>query len=193
MQPRGFGPGGLVAIENGMAKAASPRLGRLFVLLVVGDPGEFRVTQVLVLAAGALAAGAITAGTTRRRAFLGLLVHGLAELHRGLRERVGLGRDRRGIAALECFLEVGHRVLDRAPIAFADLRAVLRERLLGGMAQRLGMVIRLDLVLALLVLFGVRLRVLYNSLAVSLVHAARRLPTHLLPLPHRLLPLLRIP
>src|SRR5258707_29230 len=43
MHPRGFGPRGLVAIENGMAKAASPRLGRLFVLLVVVDLGEFRV------------------------------------------------------------------------------------------------------------------------------------------------------
>src|SRR6516225_2452587 len=133
MHPRGFGPRGLVAIENGMAKAASPRLGRLFVLLVVVDLGEFRVDDVLVLAAGTIAAGAPTAGSPRRGAFLGLLVHGLAELHRGLRQRIGLGRDRRGIAALERFLEVGHRVLDRAPIAFADLRAVLGERLLGGL------------------------------------------------------------
>jgi len=52
MHPPGFGPGGLVAIENGMAKAASPGLGRLFVLLVVVDLGEFRVDHVLVLAAG---------------------------------------------------------------------------------------------------------------------------------------------
>src|SRR5262249_11416266 len=147
--PRGLGPRGLVAIENGMAKAASPRLGRLFVLLVVVDLGEFRVDHVLVLAAGTGAAGAITAGTAcRRGTFLGLLVDGLAELHRGLRERVGLGRDRRGIAALERFLEVGHGVLDRASIAFADLRTVFGERLLGRMDQRLGVVLRLDLGLA---------------------------------------------
>src|SRR6516225_4523769 len=109
-----------------MAKA-SPSSGRFFVLLVVVDLGEFRVDDVLVLAAGAIAAGPSAAGTTRRGAFLGLLVHGLAELHRGLRQRIGLGGDRRDIAALERFLEFGHRVLDRAPIAFTDLRAVLGE------------------------------------------------------------------
>src|SRR5215471_8562938 len=108
MHPPGFGPRGLVAIENGMAKAAFPGLSGLFVLLVVVDLGEFRVDHVLVLAAGS-AAGTRAAGTALRRGtFLGLLVHGLAELHRGLRERIGLGRDRPGIAALERFLEVGH-------------------------------------------------------------------------------------
>src|SRR5262249_27296073 len=131
--PGVLAPGGLVAIENGIAKA-SPRLGRLFVLLVVVDLGEFRVDDVLVLAAGAIAAGRSAARTARRRGtFLSLLVHRLAELHRGLRQRIGLGRDRRGVVALERFLEVGHRILDRAPIALADLRAMLGERLLGGM------------------------------------------------------------
>src|SRR5262245_66013140 len=157
-----------------MAKAALT-LGRLFVLLVVVDLGEFRVDDVLVLAAGAIAAGRSAAGTGRRGTFLGLFVHGLAELHRGLCQRIGLGRDRCSIAALERFLEVGHRVLDRAPLALADLRAVLGERLLGGMDQRLGVVLRLDLGLALLVLFGVRFRVLDHALDVSLGQAARRL------------------
>src|SRR5262245_42241926 len=152
-----------------MAKAASPRLGRLFVLLVVVDLGEFRVDHVFVLAAGTSAAGTRAAGTARRRGtFLRLLVHGLAELHRGLRERIGLGRDRRGIAALERFLEVGHGVLDRAPIALADLRAMLAQRLLGSMDQRLSVVLRLDLGLALLVLFGVGFRILDHALDVSL-------------------------
>src|SRR6516225_5195826 len=184
MHPWGFGPRGLVAIENGIAKA-SPRLGRFLVLLVVVDLGEFRVDDVLVLAAGAFAAGPSAAGpsaagTTRRGTLLGLLVHGLAELHGGLRQRIGLGRDRRGVAALERFLEVGHRVLDRAPITFADLRAMLGERLFGGMDQRLGVVLRLDLGLALLVLFGVRLRVLDHALDVGLGQAARRLDADLL-------------
>src|SRR5262249_1145082 len=116
MHPRGFGPRSLVAIENGMAKAA-PTLGRLFVLLVVVDLGEFRVADISVLPAGAVAGGRGVAGTTRGGTFLGLLVHRLAELHRGLRQRIGLGRDRRGVVALERFLEVGHRILDRAPIA----------------------------------------------------------------------------
>src|SRR5262249_4783186 len=180
MHPPGFGPRGLVAIENGIAKAASPGLGRLFVLLVVVDLGEFRVDHVLVLAAGS-AAGTRAAGTALRLGtFLGLLVHGLAELHRGLRERVGLGRDRRSIAALARFLSVGHGFLDRASIAFADLRTVLGKRLLGGMDERLGVVLRLDLGLALLVLLGVRFRVLDHALDVSLGQAARRLDADLL-------------
>src|SRR5262245_1793041 len=108
MHPRGVGHRGLVATENGMAKAASPRLGRLFVLLVVVDLGELRVDHVLVLAAGPIAAGTRAAGTARGcGTFLGLLVHGLAELHRGLREGVGLGGDRSGIAALWLFILVG--------------------------------------------------------------------------------------
>ena len=36
------------------------------------------------------------------------LVHRLAELHGGLRQRVGLGLDRLGVVALERFLQVGH-------------------------------------------------------------------------------------
>src|SRR5262249_13819555 len=147
-------PQGVGCNRKRHGKGSLPRLGRLFVLLVVVDLGEFRVDHVLVLAAGTGAAGTRAAVTASALGtFLGLLVHGLAELHRGLRERIGLGRDRRGIAARERFLEVGHGVLDRAPIAFADLRTVLGERLLGGMDQCLGVVLRLDLGLALLVLF----------------------------------------
>src|SRR4051812_21439370 len=63
--------------------------GRFLVLLVVVDLGKFRVDDVLVLA-GAIAAGSGTAGAFRPAgaAFLRLLVHGFAKLHRGLRQRV---------------------------------------------------------------------------------------------------------
>src|SRR5262249_53369377 len=173
-------PQGVGCNRKRHGKGSLPRLGRLFVFLVVVDLGEFRVDHVLVLAAGS-AVGTRAAGTASGLGtFLGLLVHGLAELHRGLRERIGLGRDRPGIAALERFLEVGHGVLDCAPIAFADLRTVLGERLLGGVDQCLGVVLRLDLGLALLVLFGVRFRVLDHALDVSLGQTARRLDADLL-------------
>src|SRR5687768_11866906 len=86
--------------------AASCRLSGLLVLLVVVDLGKFRIDNVLFLAAGTLAADAARstgpAGTVLR-----LLVHGLAELHRGLRQRVGLGGDGSGIVALQRFLEIG--------------------------------------------------------------------------------------
>src|SRR6185437_4281996 len=124
-------------------------LRRPLVLLVVVDLGELRVDHIVLL----VPAG--TAGLAARRragAALGLLVHRLAELHRHLRERIGLGRDGLRVVALEGLLEVRHGVLDRAAIALADLRAVLGQRLLGRVDQRLGVVLGLDRGLALLVL-----------------------------------------
>src|SRR5215831_14026042 len=160
-------------------KRAAAGSGRLLVLLVVVDLGKFRVDDVLFLATS-VAAGGRAAGSAAGRAFLRLLVHGLAELHRRLRQRVGLGRDRSRIAALEGFLEVGHGVLNRAPIVLADLRAVLGERLLGAVHQRLGVVLGFHLGLALLVVLGVRLRVLDHALDVGLRQPARGLDADLL-------------
>ena len=45
------------------------------------------------------------------------LVHGLAQLHRGLGQRVGAALDRVGVLAVEHALEVGHRLLDRRLVA----------------------------------------------------------------------------
>src|SRR5262249_52737340 len=87
--------------------------------------------------------------------FLLRLVHGFAELHRSLRQGIGLGFDRRRVIALERFLQVGHRVLDRLALALADLGTMFGQGLLGGVQQRLGMVLRLDGGLALLVFLGV--------------------------------------
>src|SRR5215475_15629167 len=178
----GIGPRGCGLGIDGSIATAQPASGRLFVLLVVVDLGELRVDDVLVLAAGALTAGSAvgTARAARRGLFLRLLVHCLAELHRSLRQRVGLGRDRLGVSTLQGLLEIGERVLDRAPVAFADLGAVLGQRLLGGMHQRLGVVLGLDLGLALLVFLGVRFRVLDHALDVGLGQAARSLDADLL-------------
>src|SRR5262249_34994450 len=142
----------------------------LFVLLIVVDFGKLRVDDIILLAFGSSGA----------RLLGGLLVHRLAELHRSLRQRVGLGRDRLRIAALEGFLQVGHGILDGAAISLANLRTVLGERLLGRVNQRLGVILGLDLGFALLVFLGVRLGVLDHLLNVALGQAAGSLDTDLL-------------
>src|SRR5512139_3912512 len=113
--------------------------GGLLVGLVVVDLGEFRVDHVVL-------------GGILGRVGLGLLlVHGFAQLHRSLRQRVGLGLDRLGIVALQRFLQVADGILDGAALGLGDLRAMLGERLLGGMHQRVGMVLGVDRLAALLV------------------------------------------
>src|SRR6201997_4626509 len=114
-------------------------------LLVVVDLGELRVDDVVLRSLG----GSLAFGL--------LLVHGLAELHRSLRQRVGLGFDRLGVVALQRFFEVADRVLDGAALGLGDLRAMLGQRLLGGMHQRVGMVLGVDRLAALLVGGGVDL------------------------------------
>ena len=69
-----------------------------------------------MIAGRALAARRGAAG-----ALLGLGVHRLAELHRGLGEPVGLGADRLDVVALDGLLEVRQRGLDRAALGLTDL------------------------------------------------------------------------
>src|SRR6185312_6090769 len=94
-------------------------------LLVVVDLGKLRVDDILFLA-GLADRRSIRTAVTRLTLLL-LLVHRLAELHRGLRQRVGLGCDHVGVVALERFLEIGDAVLNGFALAFADLGAVLRQ------------------------------------------------------------------
>src|SRR5271167_3656401 len=124
------------------------RLRRLLVVLVVVDLGEFRVDHVILCS------------VLGRVGFGLLLVHRLAELHRSLRQRIGLGLDRFGIVALQRFLQVAHGVLDGAAIAFRYLRTVFGERLFGRMHQRVGVVLGVDGLAALLVGDGIGLSVL---------------------------------
>src|SRR5579859_3648608 len=123
------------------------RLGQLLVLLVAVDLGELRVDDVVLLGSTRLAAGGACASALSA---FGLLVHRLAELHGGLRQRVHLGRDGLAVVALERFLEIRQGGLDRAPLTLADLAAVLGQCLLGGVDQGLGVVLGLDRGLALL-------------------------------------------
>src|SRR5215468_2722557 len=148
---------------------ANPVLSGLLVVLVVVDLGELRVDDVIL-------------GSALGRGFaLGLLlVHGLAQLHRSLRQRVALGLDGLGIVALQRFLQIADGVLDGATLAFCNLRTVLGQRLLGGMHQRVGMVLGIDRLAALLVLGRIGLGVLYHLLDVGLRQAAGGLDPDLL-------------
>src|ERR1700726_2759498 len=124
----------------GMRVMFHRRLSRLFVVLVVVDLGKLRVDHVVLCSI----LGRIALGL--------LLVHRLAELHRSLRQRVGLGLDGLGIVALQRFLQIADCVLDGATLGVLDLRTVFGQRLLGGVHQRVGMVLGVDGLAALLVL-----------------------------------------
>src|SRR6185503_5891848 len=170
---------GVAIIRRSAAIDLPIRSGGLLVLLVVVVLGEFAVDDIVLGRTGlrtGIAAGRAGAGLILLR----LRVHRLTELHRGLRERIGLGRDLLGVVALDGFLCGGERILDRAALGLADLGAVLGERLLGRVDQRLGVVLRLDLGFPLLVLLGVRLGVLHHLLDVVVRKAARGLDADLL-------------
>src|SRR5262249_62203990 len=81
VHPRGFGPRGSELQWKTAWQTPRRALGRLLVLLVVVDLGEFRVDDVVGFA-GAVTAGSSATGTPRCwRTFLRLFVHGLAKLH----------------------------------------------------------------------------------------------------------------
>src|SRR6266851_4464469 len=154
------------------------RLSRLLVVFVVVDFGKLRVDHVVL--------GGILCGILGRIALGLLLVHGLAELHRSLRQRVGLGLDRLGIVTLQRFLQIADGVLDGAALGLLDLRTMFGQRLLGRMHQSVGMVLRIDRFATLLVLGGVGLGVLDHLLDVGFRQAAGGLDPDLLLLAGRL-------
>src|ERR1700733_10032976 len=174
MHPRfGFG-GAILASRNGINRLAAS--SGFFVFLVVVDFGELGIDDVFFL----LAVGRTVGGAAVRLLVGGLLVHRFAELHRCLLQRIGFGRDRLRIGALQGFLEIGHGVFDGAAFGLANLGAVFGQRFLGHMNKRLGVVLRLDLGFALLVVLGVSFGVLDHLLDVALGQAAGRLDADLL-------------
>src|SRR6266850_7401697 len=144
------------------------RLSRLLVVLVVVDLSKLRVDHVVLC------------GVLGRIALGLLLVHGLAELHRSLRQRVGLGLDRLGIVTLQCFLQIADGVFDGAALAFLDFRTMLGQRLLGRVYQSVGMILGIDRFATLLVLGGVGLGVLDHLLDVGFRQTAGGLNPDLL-------------
>src|SRR6516165_1792267 len=149
-------------------------LSGLLVGLVVVDFGEFRVDHVVLRS------------ILGRIAFSLLLVHGFAKLHRSLGQRIGLGLDRLGIVTLQRFLEVADGILDGAALGVGDLRAVLGQCLLGRMHQRVGMVLGVNRLAALLVRGRIGLGILDHLLDVGFRQAAGGLDADLLLLPRRL-------
>src|SRR5262249_40397274 len=91
-------------------------LSRLFVLFVVVDLSELGIDDVFLLAVTTASSTSGVAGLL----LCGLLIHCLTELHRGLRQSIGLGRDGVGVAALEGLLEVRQGVLNCASITLAN-------------------------------------------------------------------------
>src|ERR1700691_3639626 len=168
MHPRFVFGGAMLRSRNGINRLTAS--SRFLVFLVVVDFGELGIDDVFFF----LALGR-TAGIAARLLLAGLLVHRFAELHRSLLQRIGFGGDRLRVRALQGFLKVGHGVFDGAALGLADLGAVLGQRLLGHMDQRLGMVLRLDLGFALLVVLGVSFGVLDHLLDVAFGQAAGRL------------------
>src|SRR5262249_25899697 len=92
-------------------------LSRLFVLFVVVDLSELGIDDVFLLAVTTASSTSGVAGLLLCGLLLcGLLIHCLTELHRGLRQSIGLGRDGVGVAALE----VRQGVLNCASITLAN-------------------------------------------------------------------------
>src|SRR5690242_12733580 len=85
------------------ASNALAALSRLFVLFVVVDLGELGIDDVFLLAVSARCSACAIAGLL----LCGLLVHRFAELHRRLRQGIGLGRDGFGVAGLERLFKIG--------------------------------------------------------------------------------------
>src|SRR4051794_15194912 len=90
-------------------------------LLVVVDLGELRVDDIVLRSRAGSRSAARRIGSTRTRLILlGLCVHCLTELHRGLCKRIGLRLDVLGVVALHGFLQGRERILNRAPLGLAD-------------------------------------------------------------------------
>lgn len=67
--------------------------------------------------------------TSASRSFLLRLVHGLADLHRGSCQRVGLGLDDRAVAAFQYALEIRNRAFNGGLVGDGNSIANFRKRL----------------------------------------------------------------
>src|SRR4029434_8872488 len=90
------------------------------------------------------------------------------------------------LSTLQRSLHTPAAVLEGAALGLGDFRAVLGQRLLGGMHQTVGMVLGIDRLAALLVLGRVGLGVLDHLLDVGFRQAAGCLDPNLLLLARRL-------
>src|ERR1700704_4725372 len=105
------------------------------------------------------------------------LVHRFAQFHRSLRESVGLGLDILDFFGLDCRLQARDRVLDGGAFGIRYFRAMLGNRLLGRMDQRVAMVLGLGEFAGLLVFGGMGFGFLDHLVDVGFREARRGLGT----------------
>ena len=110
-------------------------------------------------------------------------VQHLGELVRGLLQRVHLGADLGEIVALERLAQLHDPALDRRGLGLVELVAVLGERALGLVGERLGEVLRVRRLAQAMRLFGMRLRVVDHLLHLVVREAGAALDLDLLDVP----------
>src|SRR5207237_5813445 len=120
-------------------------------------------------------------GRPARRARAGRLslrlcraVHELLELVRRTTETILGALHPLDIPALQRFTRLGELVVYRLAIVLRKLGAVLTQRALGRIHERVGLVAHFDLLLPLRVLGGVRLGLLHHPVDLVLGQAGRR-------------------
>src|SRR5829696_754269 len=163
-----------------------PSGSRPLLLVLLVDFLEVGVDDVVLLRPAGRAGAAL--GMIAAALVCGLRggVHRLAELHRRLHQVGGARLDDLGVVARERLAQRLDRSLDALLVGLLDLVAVLLDRLLGRVDQRLAVILRFDELAALLVLGGMRLGVLDHLVDVGLGQAAGGLDADLLLLRRRL-------
>src|SRR5690606_9166355 len=111
---------------------------------------------------------------------LSSLVHRLSELHRGLGKSIRLGLDVLDVLTFRGSAQGSQRILDSLAILGRDLVAIILERLLRAMQQRLGLVAGFHQLPALLVGSRVSFGVLDHLFDVGIGKTARSLDAYLL-------------
>src|SRR5258708_10752023 len=157
---------------------------RRALLLVVVDFGELGVHDIVVRLGRV--PRAVGRSIRLGRAFLLRLVHRLAELHRSLRQRLGLGLDALDVVGLDRFLQRGDGIFDVGPFCRVDVAAMLAQRLLRRMDQRIALVLGFDQRAAFLVLRRMAFGFLHHLLDVGFRKSAGCLNANLLLLVGRL-------
>src|SRR6267154_5069909 len=152
---------GMIAIKIGGSSGAALLLIVDFLEIGVNDLVAAWTTSRTAGTRPAMCPGAAlrTATGVAARTLL-RLVHRLAELHRDLRQGFGLGFDLLDIVTAEHILQGLDRALRRLAVGCRYLVAGLLQGALGRMDQRVGLVLGFHQLAALLVLGGMRLRVL---------------------------------
>src|SRR5215467_5369925 len=179
----GRNPAGVIATALHLGSAGLRRTA----LFLIVDFLEVGVDDFVAPAGMALGRTLRRTGFSGRGLF-GLLgaIERLAELHRDLGQRLGLGFDLAGVLTAECVLQRLDGLFNGVAVSLRNLVAALLQCPLGRMDQRIGIVFRFDQLAAPLVFLGVRLGVLYHAVDIGFRETPRSLDADLLLLAGRL-------